>query len=388
MKKVLIFPSDDRLGLASMIDHYNKANFEVYVPKYGSFGLNWSKLARWPALLCKDKNSKLNLLDNPVLSTDPIMFGEDWFLTNEEVISYYVQKDTTHLPTCILIDEVEAKNIKIDMYHSLRGSDNYHSEYKKIIKEYFPNATWTSSAICPYISLEKFKYKENQPNLLTKIIPASYENFNYNNCMNIFCTDVEFRLHHHSQQNIFDRKPIAASFNHNYHVRYPDDFKLFEGMNEVLKSKNLQQVKNYGGNIRGMGADVRYSGGGPTGNYDTLSPLENTIKFCEISAVVHFKSADYGGGVFFHALHSSTPMITTQKYVNVTNSHKYLVHGKNCIIVNDERSAAVAVELLYHDKNIRGKLINGMFELKNKLTSEDYWDNWKTFINTLQSYKT
>lgn len=382
MKKVLIFPSDDRLGLASMIDHYNKANFDVYVPKYRSFGLNWEKLARWPTLLCKDKNSILNLINNPILSTDPVIFGEDWFLTNNDVISYYAQKDTTNLPICNLIDENEISDVKIDVYHTLRGSEKYFDDYKKISKKFFPSAKWFSSTINAFTNLDTFFQEYQKPYALAKIIPASYENFNYKNCMNVFCTDVEFRLHHHTQNNVFERIPIAASFNHNFHIRQPIDYKLFQDMNSILSSRGSEQVKNYGGNIRGMGADVRYDKGGPTGNYDTLSPIENIKKYCQLSAIVHFKSTDWGGGVFFHALHSSTPIITTQRYINESNSHKYLIHGKNCIVVNDQHTAAYAVELLCNDENIRNNLIKGMIEIKNNLISNSYWENWNNFIHS------
>jgi hypothetical protein len=184
-----------------------------------------------------------------------------------------------------------------------------------------------------------------------------------------------------TRRDVYDRLKKVASFNHNYHVRQPEDFALFTAMNNQLSAVGESQVFNYGGNIRAMGADIRYSGAGPTGNYTTLSPFDCLKEIMSLSAIVHFKSTVWGGGVFFHALHTSTPIITTKRYVDASNSSEYLIHGHNCIIIENQSDSARAVIQVMNDKSFRDHLIDGMIEMKQKIFSDEYWNVWKSFID-------
>jgi len=247
--------------------------------------------------------------------------------------------------------------------------------YKKLSDRYFKNAVWISSTLnaCDHNpqALKANKY--------AKILPANYETTVRG--MNIFCTDVEWKLLVITKSvDLYDRQPVVASFNHNYHVRQQQDFALFTAMNDKLHSLGKEKVINYGGNIRAMGADIRYSHDGPTGNYATLSPKENLEKIQTLSAIVHFKGTDWGGGVFFHALHSSTPIITTSRYIQNSNSYEYLIDGYNCIVVNDVDEATKAVVKITSDIDLRNKIIDGMRQMKLRIFNAEYWSMWKKFI--------
>jgi hypothetical protein len=172
-----------------------------------------------------------------------------------------------------------------------------------------------------------------------------------------------------------------ASFNHNFAERQPQDFRLFSDMNDLLKAYGETEVKNFGGNIRTQGADLRYTGtNGITGRFETLSPMHAYVLTSQLNAAVHFKSDDWGGGVFYYCLNAKTPIITTQRYINASNSSKYLIHDMNCIVVNTPKEAADAVMLLRHDTKTADRLSQGMAEMKNKLQGPDYWSRWESFL--------
>lgn len=364
--KVLIYPTDDRLGQASLIDHYNRIGCDVYLPARGALGFNWSRMSLWPSLLCKSSEAGLRNIDKNQLHTVET-FGEDLFL--DSTIFSNNEKD---LPICNLLTEDEIRNTEFDIYHTLRGADEYLHAYKEIAKKSFPNSKWISSTL----SAHEFQPKGLLPHKVAKIIPAPYSSLKIG--MNIYCTDVEFRLfgvnktQEHTQE--------VASFNHNFHVRQPKDYELFCKMNKILESRDYTSVINYGGNIRGMGADIRYSNGGPTGNYTTLSPVENIMKIMSLAAIVHFKNTDWGGGVFFHALHTCTPIITTKRYINASNSHDFLVNGLNCIAIDSAEEAADAVVSITSDERLRSSLSQGMKTIRDACFNDEYWTRWEEFV--------
>jgi hypothetical protein len=366
MKNILIFPTDDRLGQLSAIHHYNMVGCNVYIPKLNTFNLNWGLIACWPSLLSKDPDTgSLNLKSSPDIN---LVFGEDFFLLNDKL-----QPNLDTNLSCKLIDEKDLEQIEIDIFHTLRGAESHLKHYFSLKEKYFPNAKWVSSTFNTYDS----NPGNRNPSNIAKILPASYENRGGENQFKFFCSDIELELFNINRS--CDRVPIVASFNHNFHIRQPQEYKLFCKMNEILRSSNVE-VENYGGNIRGVGADIRYSQGGPTGNYKTLSPPECLNFISRLSAIVHFKQTDWGGGVFFHALHTNTPIITTKSYVGASNSSSYLVNNYNCIIVGNEKEAADAVLALINDQQLQKKLSFGMSELKSTIFNHAYWSNWSKFI--------
>jgi hypothetical protein len=372
--KILLIPTNDRLGQASIIEHYWKLGHEVFIPKFGSFsslGLDWSKITQWPSLLCNDPIGQRNL-EKHGLTTENC-FGEDFFLTQEEIAC------SADSPVVSILDEDELKSINFDAYHTLRGGDDKLYLYKKILNYIgSPHAKWITSSMSAWDQCPQLK-----PVNVARILPAPYENYDYScNTFNMFCLDTEFKLLDINRD--YARKNEVASFNHNFHVRQHQDFELFNRMNFILKSEGYSEVLNYGGNTRGMGADIRHSKDtNPVNPYKTLSPKENIIKYKSLKAVVHFKQTDWGGGVFFHALHTETPIITTRRYVNASCSGKYLVDGYNCLLVDNEVEAANAVMVLLSNEKIQTRLSFGMKDLKDKIFDSVYWSSWESFLRNL-----
>jgi len=363
---VLIFPTSDRLGLASAIAHYNKLGHKVHVPKHGTLGLDWSTGAQWPALLCLDPDSGKRNLELHGLRKEGAFFGEDAFI---EVQNIPTSKD---VPLVRICSEEEIADTEINIYHTLRGGENHLLHYKSLMEK--KKAVWVSSTVNAW----EDKPGGLSPRNVAKILPARYESTKYENSFNMWCLDIEYDLFSLSKEEQ-NRQKCFASFNHNFHVRQPDDYDLFCKMNEILSKKGIQKVTNYGGNIRAMGADIRYSNGGPVGNYETLSPIETIKKYKTLTGVVHFKQTDWGGGVFFHSLFSHTPVVTTRRYVEKSNSGKYLVDGVNSIHISSPEEAANSIERLLDEKEF-SKLSAGMKDMKNSLINEAYWEGWRSFL--------
>jgi hypothetical protein len=375
--KILIFPTDDRLGQASLIHHYNILGHEVFIPKRGSLGLNWTKISSWPGLLCKDPDDlQRNFEKHGYPKDQQDVFGEDCFLFYEDVSL----PEIANLPKCKLIDENGLLETKIDAFHTLRGAENQLSQYFNVAKTFFPNAKWISSTMNAYESVIA------NPKNVARILPANYEFYNYGcNVVNTFCTNIEFDLFGISK---IPEKRVqeVSSFNHNFHLRQVNDYQLFTKMNTCIQLtyNNIPQVQNFGVNVRGQGADLRPQYEGQVGSYPTLSPKNCLKKIKTLSGIVHFKQNDWGGGVFFHALHTHTPLITTQRYIQATRSEKYLINDYNCIVINDEIQAAEAVNRLLVNDVLKDRLSSGMKEMQSKIFNESYWNNWKNFLNKLQ----
>ena len=175
-----------------------------------------------------------------------------------------------------------------------------------------------------------------------------------------------------------------ASFNHNFANRQPVDFQLFEQMNVILLSKGVSSIPNFGGNIRTQGADTRYKKeNGITGHFDTLTPSESYKLTSLLRAVVHFKAEDWGGGVFYYALNSHVPIITTQRYIDASNSGKFLVHNENCVVVNTPEEAAKAVCDILNNNSFALRLAKGMHRMKKNVFDRNYWERWSFFLSNI-----
>jgi|694.fasta_scaffold05770_14 hypothetical protein len=374
---VLIFPTDDRSGLASMIYHYSKLGHKVFVPKKGTLGLNWQRIATWPAMLCKsfEDKTKRNLEIYP-FEENLSFFGEDYFL--KDFKSHNLYEEDIY---CQIIDLTKQK-CSIDVFHTLRGGESSLRQYFKIASEYFPNAKWVSSTMNAWDSSPE-NYKTRNA---AKFIPANYENKNTDvNNVNVFCLPFEKSLLDITNVSISGYEDVSfASFNHNFEVRQPEDYKIFKKMNSLLREINLPEVINFGGNIRSAGADIRYSKeNGVTGKFPTITPRQSYKITSRLKAAVHFKQTDWGGGVFYYCLNSGTPIITTNRYVNSSNASKYLIDNINCILVDDALKASNSIEKLLFDDSYVNKLRNGMLELQKEILNNSYWKKWENFIGEL-----
>ena len=316
-------------------------------------------------MLCKcwgdktKRNVEVNGLHN-------VQFGEDFFLASEPYGELYKSETS-----CTIVDFADMCRPRIDVFHTLRGAENELQLYFSIANTYFPNAKWVSS------TFNHWHHDICSPKNAAKFVPAAYEDAKHKNDVCIMCNDFEHDLLGVDRKR---ERTLFTSFNHNYHVRQPDDFALFQQMNQLLEREGIT-VLNFGGNVRAQGADIRYtSDKGVTGHYETLSPRRALQKFYESRAVVHFKQSDWGGGVFYNALNSCTPIITTQRYVDASNSKGYMLNGDNALIVNNAEEARNAVLQLQKDNLYE---CNAMSWLKSEVFCDSYYNRWDSFLRHL-----
>lgn len=377
---VFIWPTDDRSGQASVIYHYAKMGHNVFLPKHGTLGLNWKITATWPMLMCKATEcpTKRNLAIHGFEREESNLFGEDYFLTEVSFNDTNIYFDDI---TCKIID-VEKECPHIDVYHTLRGGENFLKHYAVQAAKYFPNAKWVSSTFNTWTITPD----NREPSNAAKLIPANYEGAHSNkNNVNIMCHEFEAQLL--GADAVWTSRSGFASFNHNFHVRQPEDFALFMKMNQLyidMSGVSNLDVPNFGGNVRAQGADIRYAGDkGVTGQYGTLSPKEAISMMAGLWAIVHFKQTDWGGPVFYHALNTGTPLITTQRYVNASNSSKYLINDVNCCIINSAKEAAQALYKIRTNDLFRENLTRGMVAMRESIFDQNYWARWESFLENL-----
>jgi hypothetical protein len=174
-----------------------------------------------------------------------------------------------------------------------------------------------------------------------------------------------------------------ASFNHNLALRQLFYYRMQADINAMLPDGI--KVINYGGNIRSMGADTKYSGEcGITGNDPTLSPRQAMKKYTEIRGVLHLKQADWAGGVPAMSRFAKTPIVVTQKYVNDTKSDDVFIDGFNCLIRNSNEEIVDAIVRINRDDDLFSVLSQGQDEMNSRLFSSDYWDRWDKFMRSLR----
>ena len=191
--------------------------------------------------------------------------------------------------TCELIteDDLLSGNIKIDVVHTTDHCIAVLEDRLDFIKKYLPNAAWVSSTFDPG-SLQPLGIK---PKNVVRFLPAIYENLYATdadvNACNMYRHKFEFELLGVDCNKKLPREGFAC-FNHNFAVRAPEFHEAFSQIRQILSDNNITTLENYGGNIRGHGADIKYHQEGPTGTLKTLSPRDAALKFKASKAVVHF----------------------------------------------------------------------------------------------------
>jgi len=378
---VCIIPTGDRSGQANLIHHYSKIGFKVYLPLHGTGGLDWKGIATWPALLTRSTKNQarrnieihgFNRKDNFVVLGRTLagnFFGEDRFLLSEDNGPLYGNNDVT----CELVD-FERERIHVDLFHTLRGSDRTFKRSISFQERYFPKAKWITSTIFSNHHLPG----KRKPANVCKMLPANYDElYRELNCFDCYPSGFEFELLNVRSNSGEPRKGFA-SFNHNFKARYPEDYKLLAETNKLLKQHDIF-IPNYGGNISGQGADTKYHSGGPTGSLPTLSIREAANLNTRLKGIVVFKQADYGGGVIWYALMAGTPIVTHQKYLDVTHAGRILTNGYNTAVVNTPEQAAEMIVRLNEDAAFAKKLASGMQQTFRDIITDEYWKKFRVF---------
>ena len=159
-------------------------------------------------------------------------------------------------------------------------------------------------------------------------------------------------------------------------------YELFKAVQKFGKECGLNIV-NFGGNVRGQGADLTYSGGGPSGSeFITLSPRKCIEHYRKSRAVLHFKNHDSAGGVPANARFTSTPLITSQTFIDCSHYGEYYNEPLSGLASNESEKILQTVlriaidDDLFHEKSVAiGQITDRMFD-------SDYWNRFDNFINT------
>lgn len=394
MPKVCIMPCGDRQGQANLIHHYCKIGWNVYIPKHGTGNFDWKETATWPGLLCRSLRNpgRRNLDIHGFERTEDDIFGEDRFIQLEDNGSLYEDRSIA----CELVD-FEKEEISIDAFHTLRGSDDYLKSALSLAKKHFPDAVWISSTISPYSQTPPLGIA---PENVCRMMPAKYDpDYSDKNFFDFFPSGFEFDLLNVKRDEA--QRSGFASFNHNFQLRYPEEFKFFKKLNKKLR-KNGVTIPNFGGNTVGQGADIKYSQASVTKidyaslkerfllffkgahsflvTWPTLSVRKAAQKTAQIKASIILKPVDYGGGVVWYSLVCGTPIVTSQHYVNATQANELIVHGKNAIIANTVDETVEAVLKLEKDEEYLMKLSQGMQETFQNLVNNEYWKKFEEFV--------
>lgn len=374
-----IFLSDhDNRDIISLIYHYCKLGHRVFMPRPGTIGFGHQPT--WPRLLLKSSSdkSKRNLELYGYEKYDEVKFGEDRFISTEidELQHILYEKDVS----CELID-IEKDHVDIDVWHATPNTITMIDQWFSFAQKYFPSAKWISSCMTHW----DHSLKHNPKNLV-KFLPANYRNIRPDlNQVGMYRNRIEFEVLNVDYD--FEKERNGwASFNHNFSVRQPLFYSLQNRINETLKEQfgEKLQIQNFGGNVRQVGADPKFSGeNGVTGKDVTLSPRQAMKKYTELRGVLHLKQADWAGGVPTMSRMSKTPIVVTSKYVADTLSDDILSHGFNCLIANNEQELIDHIVSINFDNFVWKRLSEGQDETNKILFSEEYWKGWEEFLSKL-----
>jgi len=376
---VLILDKGSRGGQCGFPYHYCKLGHKVYMIKPGEPDFPWANIPTWPRMLMKNSTGKRNFETHNLPAFDDFDFGEDRFLVaqNEELRQKMYESDV--FCELITVDDITSGKIKINAIHT---TDHCTPNLKDLLgfkKKYLPHAKWISSTFDPG-NLKPFDITLQNA---VRILPAVYENeYRDINSCDFYRHPFEFELLG------VDTIPLEetsgfGSFNHNFSQRDPNFWELFSQLSTFVKENHDIHLENYGGNIRGCGADIKYDQDGPTGNLKTLSPRDAAKKFMSLRGIVHLKTIDWGGGVPAYARFSGTPMIVLKGYLPVSKMTKVWQHGFNCIEIDSPQDLYEAIVLLESNKEIAEKFGANAQSMNEVLFDQDYWDAWDKMLNNL-----
>jgi hypothetical protein len=279
----------------------------------------------------------------------------------------------------ITVDDIESGKIKIDAIHT---TDHCTPSLKDLLdfkKKYLPHAKWISSTFDPG-NLKPF---DITPHNAVRILPAVYENeYRDINSCDFYRHPFEFELLG-VDTTPYEETSGFGSFNHNFSQRDPNFWELFSQLSDFVKEKHKIHLENYGGNIRGCGADIKYDLDGPTGNLNTLSPRSAAEKFMNLRGVLHLKTIDWGGGVPAYARFSGTPMIVLEGYLASSKMTRVWQPGFNCIEVNSPQKIYEAIVFLDSNPEIAKKLGTNAKLINDELFNQTYWDQWDNMLSNL-----
>ena len=380
-KNIFIEDLGNRPQAIGLPNHYSKLGHNVYMLKPNEFlcDWNWEKIPIWPRLLHKEGiGSNTRNLSN--FSNIEVKFGEDSFIENERDEILQTSYDCNAHVTLITEQDLKTLGKDIDIFHTTEFCISVLDHRLAWARKYLPNAAWISSCFNP--SHVNTGHPGNfDPDNVCIIMPSPCEfMFPNKNRFHMFRHDFEFDLLGVKKNNVIRSKNLISSFMHNFHVRDPEYYKIFLIAQEILK-KNDIYLTNYGGNIRGVGADIRYSLGGPSGsNFETLSCRKAVLKYYESRAILHLKGLDWGGGVPAHSQISGTPFITIQQFLLGSNYCKYYNNNYGTVTCNSIEEIVNVIFNIVQDDNIFNKLSKDILSMSSIMFDNDYWNRFDSFV--------
>lgn len=382
---ILILDRGSRGGQCGFPYHYCKLGHKVYMIKPGEKGFKWDQIPTWPRMLMKNETLQLrNFEANEISDYENFSYGEDRFLQSqkEELLQNMYESDVSC--ELITLKDLELGKVKIDAVHTTDHCVGILDELLEFKKKYIPHSKWISSTFDPG-SFRDGMPCEIIPDNVVRILPAIYENeFNNKNSCNFYRHPFEFELLG-IDTKIKDKTKDFGSFNHNFSNRNPELWKVFSNISDFVKNNHGINLENYGGNIRGQGADLKYDkNSGITGTLKTLSPRSAAEKFMNLRAVVHLKTQDWGGGVPAYARFSGTPMIVLKGYLPNSKMDKIWKHGFNCFEISSPQELYEAILYLEQNPEIAKKLGENAQSLNSILFSQKYWDSWDKMLKNLK----
>jgi len=361
--------------------HYSRLGHNVFMLKPGEFKSewNWNKIPIWPRLLHKEgRGSNVRNLKN--YENIEVLFGEDSFLLKERDEILETTYDCDSHVTLVSEDDLKTLGKDIDVFHTTEFCIDVIDHRIDWARKTLPNASWISSCFNPS-HVNKSHPGSNDPDNVCILMPSPCEGmFPNKNRFHMFRHEFEFDLLGVNRRIRKEKSRLISSFMNNFSVRDPEYYSIFKLLEPEFNKKNIELV-NFGANIRAVGADIRYSGGGPTGsNFETLSVRQSCFKYYESRAVLHMKGLDWAGGVPAHAQMSCTPFVTITPFILASNYNKFYNINTGTVVCNSVEEIYSSIIQIVEDDNIHKELCNRMSRMPEILFDTDYWNRFDQFV--------
>ncbi|HIL26871.1 MAG TPA: hypothetical protein EYG21_05745 [Nitrospinaceae bacterium] len=378
----ILILNNNRKDTTSLAYHYCKLGHQVFYPMpFADDILDWSGHCLWPMLLSwsTEDPSITNFEYHDFSSLGKLPYGEDKFLFLEEWVDPIADHDVT-------VKFIDFRNdaTPIHAYHITDAAADDGTRFFAFVDQYIPYAKKIDSGF-NHFSVQRVHNSEN----ICEYLPASFEGIGNKLQKN----SVGFYRHSHEIKVLgidpedYDTSlrlsNLFVSFNHNFAVRHPEEYEFFEIFKNWFAKKGIE-IYNYGGNKRGVGADIEFSGDqGLTGKFTTLSPRTAILKQLNSRATIHFKGTDWAGGVEAYSRFAYSPMIVLAPYTEGTNLNQFGREGSSVFTCYDLLDGCHYITRLL-DETFYLKCIEENKKLESKIFSENYWNSWRNFLERIE----
>ena len=382
-KNIFIADFGNRAQSMGLPYHYSMLGHNVYMLKPGEFReeWDWSNIPVWPRLLHKEgRGSNTRNLENfPNLEVE---FGEDFFIQIERDQILKTSYDSDSHVTLVTQKDLEILGKEIDIFHTTEFCISVLDHRLSWAKKFLPNAAWVSSCFNPS-HVNTGHPGGYSPKNVCILMPSPCENmFPDKNRFHMFRHNFEFDLLGIDKRQRKEKSRLVSSFMHNFSVRDPEYYKVFTILVNEFSKIGIELV-NFGANIRSAGADIRYSGGGPTGSkFETLSVRQSCLKYYESRAILHMKGLDWAGGVPAHAQMSGTPFVTITPYILSSNYGNFYNSQTGTIVCNSIEEIFYSIREIVEKEPVYQDLSQKIKNLEKVFFDDSYWNRFDKFVET------